>query len=104
MMVSLLTSRRVWLVAVTAKAMTTGWHFTAYPRGALMAHIDHSRGHSEVKVYGSLFPAEETAARLLKDKYGVVWERVAGCVVTEQLVRYADGYNSVSRRLLFKKH
>src|SRR5262249_20320711 len=34
----------------------------------------------------------------------VAWKRVASCVVPEGLGWYADGYNSVSRRLLTRKY
>jgi hypothetical protein len=36
-------------------------------------------------------------ARLLETRYGVEIKSVAGCVVTDQLVNYIEGYNTVSR-------
>ncbi len=47
---------------------------------------------------------EEEYARLLKERYGVELNYVAGCVVTEELVGYADGYNSTSKQLLEQKY
>jgi hypothetical protein len=110
-MVRLLKSRRAWtgaIVAVLVLAVLV--YFLPYYRGMLMAHIDCARGHYEIKVIGGpLLPepkAEEFGkyAQLLEERYGVVLNVVAGCVVTDDLDQYVKGYNSVSERLLRKKH
>jgi uncharacterized protein (TIGR03067 family) len=104
-MTSLLKSRRVWVVlAVLSLLLVVGWYASAYPRGMLMARIDHARGHYKFKVYGSLIPWEKEYARLLQQRYGVAWDRVASCVVSEELAWYAGGYNSVSQHLLLEKY
>jgi uncharacterized protein (TIGR03067 family) len=102
---SLLKSRRAWAgFAVVGLLLVVGWYVSAYPRGMLMAHLDHALGHHEMKVYGLPEPWEEAYAELLRQRYGVKWNFVAGCVVPEELARYANGYNAVSRRLLIEKH
>jgi len=108
---SLLKSRRVWVVlAVVSLMLVVGWYTSASPRGMLMARIDHARGHYEVKTYGGPPPTPDEAemyteyARLLRERYGVELNDVAQCVVAEELARYANGYNAVSRRLLIEKY
>jgi hypothetical protein len=99
--VRLLKSRPAW---VTAFALLVLWLLTAYPRGAVMAYADRARGHREVKVYG--YPPRERAeyARLLRERYGVKLNAVAGCVVTEELTWYVRGYNAVSSRRLNEEY
>jgi uncharacterized protein (TIGR03067 family) len=104
-MASLLKSRRAWAgFAGVGLLLVVAWYASAYPRGMLMAHLDHALGHHEMKVYGLPEPWEEEYAELLRQRYGVKWNFVAGCVVPEELARYANGYNAVSRRLLIEKH
>jgi len=107
----MLKSRRAWFMTVlVVLALVLVWCLMPYQRGMLMAHINHARGHYEVKVIGgSPFPeskAEEFAkyAQLLQERYGVELNVVAGCVVTDELDQYVKGYNSASERLLRKKH
>jgi hypothetical protein len=110
-MTSLLKSRRAWGIAIlVALALAILWYVAPYPWGVLMARRDHARGHYEVKIYGCpwLPPDEEekfaTYARLLETKYRVELNAVAGCVVTERLVRYVDGYNATMKQLLTEQH
>jgi hypothetical protein len=84
-----------------ALALIVAWYFTAYPRGMLMACIDHARGQYEMKTYGyPFYPEREEYTRLLDERYGVKMHAVAGCVVSEDLVWFADGYNAASVPLL----
>jgi hypothetical protein len=91
-----------WAKAVTAVlALLVAWYFSAYPRGMLMACIDHARGHHELQVYGyPFYPERELYARLLGERYGVKLHAIAGCVVSEDLVWFAAGYNAISQCLL----
>jgi hypothetical protein len=106
-MPSLLKSRRFWAAMLAALVF---WCLTPYHRGLLVGHIDHARGHYELKLYGGppLTPPDEEKlsrfARLLGDRYGVELKPVAGCVVSWGLQQYSDGYNDASRRLLLRKH
>src|SRR5258708_3831087 len=77
-MTSLLKSPRAWAIfAVVSLLLGAAWHMTAYPRGMLMARLDHAREHYEVKTYGgpplSPLDAERAAeyARLLRERYDV---------------------------------
>lgn len=94
-------SRRSRVVAVAAViALPVLWYADAYPRGVLM----HARGHYEVQTYGEPPPAwVDEYARLLKERYGVRLNRVAGCDVPMSLGWYIDGYNPMSTRLLEEK-
>ena len=104
-------SRRGWIVVVAATvAVAALWYPTAYPRGMLMAYADRARGQFEIMSVGGppLPPIEQEKRRLylveLKERYGVEHNIVTGCVVTQSLRWYIDGYNSVSRRLLIQDH
>jgi hypothetical protein len=76
------------------------WPLTAYPRAMLGAYLDHACGHYEVKTYGYPAPWRWEYGLLLKQKYGVELNAIAGCCVTEELERYVSGYNAASRSLL----
>jgi hypothetical protein len=92
-----------WLLAAfIGFALVFAWQVTAYPRGMLMAHIDHARGHYEQK---SCYPCPSRweYRRLLKEKYGVAVTSVGSCCVSESVASYADGYNAVSTPLLIDR-
>jgi len=88
---------RVPIALAALLFIVIGWWLSAYPRGMLVALFDDARGHYEIKVYG--LPAEWSYeyARLMKLRYGVEINAVAGCIVTDQLVNYVAGYNAVSQ-------
>jgi len=71
----------------------------------LMAHIDHAWGHFEIQTHGLLFTfnGPEEDGRLLRERYGVTVNHVAGCGASEPFVWYVKGYNQASRRLLYTK-
>ncbi|MDB5306327.1 MAG: hypothetical protein JWO38_529 [Gemmataceae bacterium] len=89
--------RRLLLTGAMLVILAVGWWFSAYPRGMLAAWADHSRGHYELKGIGLPPPWAGEYARLVLDRYGVAVNSVAGCVVTQDLVWYVDGYNVVSK-------
>lgn len=62
-----------------------------------MAWIDGLRGHDEVKAFGLPRLSAWESARLLNSRYGVETNRVAGCVVSQELVWYVHGYNFVAK-------
>jgi hypothetical protein len=98
------------VVVGTGLAVVLLWYLTPYHRGVLMGHIDHGRGHYELKLYGGPPPSPDLQekvtryARLLEDRYGVELNPVTGCIVTWELVEYCNGYNATSRRLLIDRH
>jgi hypothetical protein len=68
----------------------------------IAALFDQARGHYEVKAYGLPDEVDFEYNRLLKERYGVEVDE-AGCVVSEKLIRYIHGYNSVSKLRLTAK-
>lgn len=89
--------RRRGVVILGAVLTVVGWWFSAYPRGMAMAWWDGVRGRDIEKIYGMMQGTDPEYARLLRERYGVEFDVVAGCVVTSELRQYADGYNAVSR-------
>ncbi|MBN9516933.1 hypothetical protein J0H58_00210 [bacterium] len=83
-------------VLVAAVLAVSAWWFSAYPRGVTAAWVDAARGHDEIQAYGYPEPKRFESARLLRERYGVHTNTVAGCVVTYELRWYVSGYNSVS--------
>src|SRR4051794_24024950 len=93
----LLRSWRAWATVLSGGlAGVLLWYLTPYPRGMLMARIDHALGHYEVKGHGCVDFSTVKYARLLHQKYGIGANIFGGCVVSEQTACYEDGYNSVS--------
>jgi hypothetical protein len=80
------------------------WHLGAYPRGVVAANFDRLLGHDEVMWYGELLPWDHDYTRLLDERYGIRGNKVAECVVGEELARYVRGYNSVAEPRLREKH
>ena len=72
--------------------------------GSVVAHVDHLRGHYELKTFGSGVRWRFTYGVILKERYGVTLNIVAGCVVTPWLVDYVLGYNGVSEKYIERKH
>ena len=99
-----LTGRRLIFAVVTLIVVAIGWWLSAYPRGVIAAWIDSARGHHEIKVYGLPAPWRSEYARLVYERYGVEINPVAGCVVSQELVWYVDGYNSVARQRILARH
>jgi hypothetical protein len=93
---SFIKRHRMLIAIAVLILLIIGWWFSAYPRGMLVAWIDQARGHHEMQVYGLPAPWSHEYAQLLKSGYGVEIHAVAGCVVTNQLVSFVDGYNAVS--------
>ena len=95
--------RRLTLVAVAAALSYPAWWLTAYPRGMAVALLHTTFGHYEIKIYGYPHPSRWECARLLRERYGVEVRAEAGCVVTQSLVWYVDGYNGVSESRLIRR-
>ena len=103
-LLSLFSSRRTWVgVVVVGIAFIVSLYLTTYHRGMIVAHLDHARGHYEVKAHGYVDGATFEYGRLLYRKYGVTPNIYGGCVVDATTSAYEAGYNSVSERLLIKK-
>jgi hypothetical protein len=91
-----LTRRRIVVAALAVVALYAAWWICAYPRGMIVACADGLRGHDELKVYGLPPPWDSEFRRLVSERYDVEINGVAGCVVTQELAWYVDGYNSVA--------
>jgi hypothetical protein len=98
---SLLSRRRVILALIS---LVVSWYAGSYWRGMMMAYIDYTCGHYEIKGSGLPAPWISDYIRLLKEKYEVGYDSVGGCMVFPTTAWYADGYNSVSSSLLVKKY
>ncbi len=99
-----MTRRRLIVTAVTLFVLAVTWRFSGYPRGMIAAWADGARGHNEVKVCGLPPPWDGEYIRLVRQRYGVEVNAVAGCVVTQDLVRYVNGYNSVAKPRIRTQH
>jgi hypothetical protein len=73
-----------------------GWDLSAQMRGQLIAHFDLSRRHYRILMLGLPTPWRPEYAHILLERYGIENRVVAGCVVTQPLLAYVDGYNQVS--------
>jgi hypothetical protein len=73
-----------------------GWQCSAFTRGRIVARCDLIRGHNEVLTLGLPPGWLPECARLLRERYGIMMRPIAGCAVSDTLIDYADGYNTVS--------
>jgi hypothetical protein len=98
-MKSLVRSRKILTVAIAFAILLLawwGWDYSASGRGYIVARFDVARGHYRVLHYGLPPPGLHKYARILRERYGIEYLEVAGCVVSPSLMAYADGYNAVS--------
>jgi hypothetical protein len=70
------------------------WSFTASARGRVAAHIDMRRGRYQLLGYGLPSPTRPEYARCLRERYGIQFHAVTGCIVSESLVSYVNAYDS----------
>ena len=91
--------RHKWLTALcivsTFLVLCWGWSPAARIRGRIAARIDVHRGRYEVLGYGLSSPSHPEYARCLRERYNVEFRAVAGCIVSDSLISYVDGYHSV---------
>jgi hypothetical protein len=73
-----------------------GWELSASLRGRMVAHFDVARGHYKQLGFGLPVAYRPEYARLLRERYGIEYRAVAGCVVSESLIAYVGAYNAVS--------
>jgi hypothetical protein len=65
-------------------------------RGGIVASFDLMRGHYKILSLGLPTPWRPEFAHLLRKRYGIEQRVVAGCVVSQSLLAYVDGYNRIS--------
>ena len=73
-----------------------GWDCSAYGRGHLVARYDVAQGHCQVLGYGLPPRGLPEFARLMKERYGIEYHAVAGCIVSRSQRAYVDGYDEAS--------
>jgi hypothetical protein len=61
--------------------------------GRKAAEADIRRGTPKMLTFGLRAPWDRDIRQLLKEKFGVQMEGVAGCMVTQAQVDYANGYD-----------
>ena len=71
------------------------WSLSASIRGNLAARIDLLRGQYQVLGYGLPSSSRPEYARCLRERYGIEFRTVAGCIVSDSLISYVNGYHSV---------
>ena len=81
---------------VLIPATLAAWSYSAATRGRLAAHIDIARRHYKILGYGYPSPWRVGYSHLLHERYGIEYEAVAGCIVSDSLVDYVDAYDKVS--------
>jgi hypothetical protein len=79
------------------------WDLSSGYRGQLVAHIDLARGHYKTLFFGLPTSSRPEYIRLLRERYGIELQVVAGCVVSQSLFAYAMGYNTVSMNAANRK-
>ena len=86
----------VALFATSFLLLSALWSASASLRGYLVAEFDIARGHYELLGYGLPVEWLPDYVRLLRERYGVRYRAVTGCIVSGSLISYVDAYNRVS--------
>jgi hypothetical protein len=84
------------IVLAALVLFVVAWDASASLRGRLAARMDLARGRYVVLAYGLPPGGSDEYARLLKERYGIEYRQVALCLVSPELVAYADSYNKLS--------
>lgn len=74
-------------------------------QGRADARKDLKAGNLKVETMGPPpAPWEKTYERLLKEWYGIKFDWVAGCVVSERVIGHAKGYNEIMGKEIARKY
>ena len=76
------------------------WYFYPSIKGYYSAKNDLKNNQPRLLLYGELMPYEPEAKQILITKYGIVADRVAGCNVSDSLLREIRAYNDVVKEHL----
>src|SRR5205823_3452542 len=68
----------------------------AYRAGRADAQRDIRRNYFAVEIFGRQPVFEEEYANLAQKRYGIHVKGVAGCIVDENILGHAKGYNEIS--------
>jgi hypothetical protein len=95
---------KVLSALVGSLLLTIAWLQSESVRGRIAAEMDVRRERFFVLGFG-LPPAWlPDYAKLLHDRYGIEYRAMAGCIVSQSLISYVDGYNSVSTAAINRKY
>jgi hypothetical protein len=72
-------------------------------RGNVAARIDIHRGRYQVLGYGLPTAWRPEYARCLRERYGIEFRPVAGCIVSKSLVAYVHAYHSTTSAATYRK-
>lgn len=76
---------------------------SAFAKGEADARRDWSNGVFTVKTAGLPAPTRQFYEARLKERCGVTLDPLAGCLVTEGLMKYIEGYNKFSDQQIEQK-
>ena len=68
----------------------------AYRAGRAEAQRDISRNYLAVEEYGKVSGWDADYAKIAEKRFGVHVKRVAGCIILDQILGHAKGYNEIS--------
>jgi hypothetical protein len=71
--------------------------------GTKEAQTDIARNAPKVYLYGRIGADIDYRTAILKQRFGVVIDPLAGCIVSEPLVRFADDYNAEVRTFIAER-
>ncbi|HEX3877087.1 MAG TPA: hypothetical protein VHW24_08885 [Bryobacteraceae bacterium] len=83
-------------IAILATATLSSCTVANSFRGHITAEYDLALGHYKILTFGLGGPRQPLYAQILKERYGIEMQAVAGCVVTQSIVSYVSAYNAVS--------
>ena len=76
---------------------------SAYRTGRADATRDVGRGYLAVEEFGRMVVWQDDYAKIAKQRFGVHVKTVAGCIVDEEIVGHAKGYNEISEAAIKRK-
>ena len=88
---------------VTIALASIGWTESAGIRGKIAAARDVQKGRLIELGFGLPPPWMPAYIKILRDKYGIEYHAVAGCIVSPGLIAYVNGYDSVSSEAIEKR-
>jgi hypothetical protein len=80
------------------------WELATPLRGNLAARYDLARGKHRILNFGLPPLWLPEYARLLRERFGVELDAVAGCTVSQQLVSYGEAYDKVTAAAAIRKY
>jgi hypothetical protein len=92
----------IGLVTLVAGCFSYSWG--AYYGGRFEAYVDLTRDRHSIRTYGARRSTHDIYEQILAREYSIEVVRVAGCIVSEQLVEKTRGYNETMEASIEKRH